>query len=202
MDPSIALSRGYDEDMVVVRKQWTKAYYEIGQRHKPLRPQTEMMTNRIQLACKLLVSHATFYDYSRADDCFYAEAVERFNDFYDTTEKDRASLDGDYPCGNEADMLFARRVFSIREMAYLQLGLAAELNPDDLRKAPPFDKIFDGEAMPKIITTADQPTARRGFVNECLGHYAEAIECYEAIEEKGRPADRIKHLREKLAAQA
>ena len=90
--------------------------------------------------------------------------------------------DGDYPCGNEADMLFARRVFSIREMAYLQLGLAAELNPDDLRKAPPFDKIFDGEAMPKIITTADQPTARRGFVNECLGHYAEAIECYEAIE--------------------
>ena len=202
MDPELVLSRGYREYPDDVCNLWIAAYEEIAHNHRNLRLKARRMIKRVKKACSLLVTHATFYDTSRVDECFYAEAVERFNEFYDTTEKDRASLDGDYPCGNEADMLFARRVFSIREMAYLQLGLAAELNPDDLRKAPPFDKIFDGEAIPKIITTADQPTARRGFVNECLGHYAEAIECYEAIEEKGRPADRIKHLREKLAAQA
>ena len=57
------------------------------------------------------------------------------------------------------------------------------------------DKAFADEAFPRIIETANQPKARKGFIYECLGQYAEAIECYESMGED-KPEDRIEHLRE------
>lgn len=177
MDPEIALNRGYWEDSGKILNQWIKAYKEIAKKHVMLVGLAHDMINRAELACSLLVSHATFYDTSRVDECFYAEAVERENKFLEKTEKARKSLDGDFPCGNEDDMRFARDFFTIHEMAYLQMGLAKEVDFDNTGKKQ----------------------GRNGFLHECLGHYEEAIACYEAMDE-GRPVGRINRLREKLSA--
>ena len=198
MEPETALNRGYWEDSGKVRDQWINASKEIARKHWQLRDETKKMVERIKLACSLLVTHAVSYDFSRVDDCFYAEAVARANEFYENTENARKSLDGDFPCGNEDDMRFARRFFSNREMAFIQLGLANEVDPDDLWHVPPLDKPFADEAFPREYTVDDQPKGRKGFLHECQGHYAEAIECYEAMG-KNKPDDRIRQLREKMA---
>lgn len=197
MHPELVLCRGYWEDSGKICRKWISAYSEIALRHLKLRSQAQSMIKRVRLACSLLVEHATFYDLSRVDECFYAEAVERENEYLEKVEKMYDSLDGDFPCGNEDDVRFARRLFSIREMAFLQMGLAKELDLNDDSHIPPADKTFDDEAFPNIIKAANQPKARKGFLYECMGQYAEAIECYEAMGED-KPEDRIEHLRERV----
>lgn len=198
MDPQIVLSRGYWEYADDCRDQWIAAYKEIGRKSVGLGVQARKMIQRMELACSLTTTHAIFFNSGNVDDCFIGEAVERENNFLERNQKAYDSLDGDFPCGNAEDMRFARRFFSIREMAYLQMGLATSIDPDDLSEMPPVDKPFADEAFPMKITEADQPWGRKGFVHECLGRYAEAIECYEAFKQN-RPEDRIKRLREQLS---
>lgn len=198
MDPQIVLSRGYMESVSDILDQWISAYKEIAKKHIMLMVRTQKMIKRIELASSLCVSHATFYNTGNVDECFYGEAVARENEFLESSKKARESLEGDFPCGNEDDMRFARRFFSIREMAYLQMGLAKELDPDDLSQKPPVNKVFADEAFPRKIKTSDQPLGRKGFIHECLGNYKEAIACYEAFSD-GRPDDRIDYLRNKLS---
>lgn len=155
------------------------------------------MIDRIKLACSLSVTHATFYNTGNVDDCFLGEAIARENEYLEKSRKAYESLDGDFPCGNEDDMRFARRFFSIREMAYIQMGFASEVDPDDLSEMPPIDKPFADEAFLMEISADDQPLGRKGFIHECMGRYAEAIESYEAFTE-GRPDDRIQRLRKKI----
>lgn len=198
MDPQIVISRGYMESASDVLKQWISAYKEIAKKHLMLVVRAQKMIKRIELASSLSVTHATFFNSGNVDECFYGEAVARENEFLEGTQKARESLDGDFPCGNEDDMRFARRFFSIREMAYLQMGLARELNPDDLSQVPPVNKSFADEAFPRKIKASDQPLGRKGFIHECLGNYQEALDCYEAFSE-GRPDERIEFLRKKLS---
>ena len=198
MDPQIVLSRGYMESVSDILDQWISAYKEIAKKHIMLMVRTQKMIKRIELASSLCVSHATFYNTGNVDECFYGEAVARENEFLESSKKARESLEGDFPCGNEDDMRFARRFFSIREMAYLQMGLAKELDPDDLSQKPPVNRVFADEAFPRKIKTSDQPLGRKGFIHECLGNYKEAIACYEAFSD-GRPDDRIDYLRNKLS---
>lgn len=198
MDPQIVLSRGYMESASEVLKQWISAYKEIAKKHLMLVARAQKMIKRIELASSLCVTHATFFNSGNVDECFYGEAVAKENEFLKGTQKARESLDGDFPCGNEEDMRFARRFFSIREMANLQMGLARELNPDDLSQVPPVNKSFADEAFPRKIKASDQPLGRKGFIHECLGNYQEAIDCYEAFSE-GRPDERIDCLRKKLS---
>lgn len=174
MEPTIALNRGYWEDSGDVVNQWISAYKEIAKKHIALAPRAHKMIKRIELAASLCVTHATFYNTGNVDDCFLGEAIERENEFISRTEKSRKSLDGDFPCGNEEDMKFASQYFSNREIAYLQMGLANELDPEDSLE-------------------------KKGFILECLGRYAEAIDCYEAMGDHS-PIRRIESLRKKLAS--
>lgn len=200
MDPQIALNRGYWEDAGDCRNQWIAAYKEIAKKHLMLANRAQKMIKRIKLACSLCVTHATFYNTGNVDDCFLGEAIARENEYLVKNKQAYKSLDGDFPCGNEDDIRFARRFFSIHEMAFIQMGFASMIDPDDLSLMPPIDKPFADEAFPVEITTDDQLLGRKGFIHECLGHYKEAINCYEAFA-KGRPHDRILDLRNKLAEQ-
>lgn len=199
MNPELVLCRGYREDSGKVCDQWVAAYEEIGKRNLRLRFKAKRMIKRVRLACSLLVEHATFYDTSRVDECFYGEAVAKENEYLERVSPQYASFDGDYPCGNEDDVRFARRLFSIHEMAYLQMGLAEELDLNDNKHIPPANKTFSGEAYPRKIKTANQPKGRKGFLYECRGLFVEAIECYESMGED-RPAERIELLRKCLEA--
>ena len=197
MDPQIALNRGYWEDAGECRDQWITAYKEIAKKHWHHKKEAKQMIERIERACSLAVTHAVHFDTGNVDDCFLGERIAAENEFLEKTEKARKRLEGKFPCGNEDDMRFARHFFSIRELAYIQMGFASEVDPDDLSQMPPFDKPYSDEALVTPVSAADQPLGRRGFLHECLGRYEEAIACYEAIGD-GRPDDRIKQLRKKL----
>ena len=197
MDPELVLSRGYREYPDDVCNLWIAAYEEIAHNHRNLRLKARRMIKRVKKACSLLVTHATFYDTSRVDECFYGEAVERENEYLERTRSQYDSLGGDFPCGNDDDMRFARRLFSIRELAYIQMGLAEEVDPNALRNMPPTNKTFSGEAFPRKIKAANRPKGRKGFLYECMGQFAEAIECYEAMRED-KPEVRIERLREQM----
>lgn len=200
MNPEYVLSRGYWEYPDEVCDLWIAAYEEIAQSHRDLRGKAQKMINRVKQACSLLVTHASFYNTGNVDDCFYGEAVAKENEYLERSKSQYDSLNGDYPCGNEDDMRFARRLFSIREMAFLQMGLANEIDPNALRNMPPANKVFSGEAFPRKIKAANRPKGRKGFLHECLGRYADAIECYEAMGDD-QPTDRIERLRKLLAAE-
>lgn len=197
MDPQIVLNRGYWEAVDDCRNQWIAAFKEIAKKHWRHKKEAQKMIERIERACSMAVTHAVHFDTGNVDDCFLGERIARENEYLRSTEKARKALEGKFPCGNEDDMRFARRFFSIRELAYIQMGFANEIDPDDLSEMPPYDKPYSDEAFPRKVSDQDQPKGRKGFLLECLGRYEEAIACYKAMGE-GCPEDRVDRLQKKL----
>ena len=135
MEPTYALNRSYWDSPADCLKQWLDAYSEIGKRHPELEETVKRLTARIRLADALFRGLANLG--STPDDTAYGERVEQENKIYDEAD----ALDGDFPLGDEYEVFVARYLFSIREMAYIQAGLAAELDPADISQVPR-DKIF------------------------------------------------------------
>ena len=130
MEPTYALNRSYWDSPADCLQQWLDAYASIGERHPELAATVERLTARIRKAYSLYQGLANLG--STPDDTVYAERVEQENSYYRQTK----SLDGDFPLGNEHEVFTARYLFSIREMAWLQAGLAAEIAPADLTEVP------------------------------------------------------------------
>ena len=130
MDPQYVLNRSYWDYPADCLQQWLDAYAAIGERHPELAATVERLTARIHKAYTLYQGLANLG--STPDDTVYAERVEQENGYY----RQAKSLDGDFPLGNEHEVFTARYLFSIREMAWLQAGLAAEIDPADLTEVP------------------------------------------------------------------
>jgi hypothetical protein len=81
-------------------------------------------------------------------------------------EEENATLDGDFPLGNEKDMDFIYRYFSVRELALIQLGLGACIDLEKTERPVPADHI------------------RLGFLLEQKGAWREAAKAYR----QARPA--------------
>ena len=130
MEPTYALNRSYWDYPSDCLQQWLDAYAAIGERHPELAATVERLTARIRKAYSLYQGLANLG--STPDDTVYAERVEQENNYYRQTK----SLDGDFPLGSEREVFETRYLFSIREMAYIQAGLAAEIDPADLTEVP------------------------------------------------------------------
>lgn len=130
MDPQYVLNRSYWDYPADCLQQWLDAYAAIGERHPELAATVERLTARIRKAYSLYQGLANLG--STPDDTVYAERVAQENGYY----RQAKSLDGDFPLGNEHDVFTARYLFSIREMAWLQAGLSAEIDPADLTEVP------------------------------------------------------------------
>ena len=130
MEPTYALNRSYWDSPADCLQQWLDAYAEIGERYPELATTVERLIARIHKAYALFGGLANLG--GMADDTVYAERVEQENKYYSQSD----ALDGDFPLGSEREVFEARYLFSIREMAYIQAGLAAEINPADLTEVP------------------------------------------------------------------
>ncbi len=180
MNPEITLARGYWDDTKECCDQWIAAYKEIAKKHPELKALAQKLIQRAESACSLIVSHAVSFG-SMPDDTFYGERVQQENAYYEKTEKSRDALEGDFPCGNELEMRLARHCFSYREMACLQVGLASEIDPDDLSEVPE-EKPYADEVFDKKITPEDIPMARKGILYECLGQPDKALQCFLSVQ--------------------
>ena len=163
MEPTYALNRSYWDSPADCLQQWLDAYAEIGERHPELATTVERLTVRIRKAYALFGGLANLG--GMADDTVYAERVEQENKYYSQS----GSLDGDFPLGNEREVFEARYLFSIREMAWLQAGLAAEIDPADLSQVPR-DKVYTfGD--PQERTDKELAQERAAFIEQTKSRY-------------------------------
>ena len=90
------------------------------------------------------------------DDAYYTEN-EKIRDDED------ASLDGDFPLGNERDAAFANSFFSVAELAKIRCGLSRLIDAGD----------FNGYNFDVLV--------RRGILAELDGDFALAARCYGGV---------------------
>lgn len=90
------------------------------------------------------------------DDAYYTEN-EKIRDDED------ASLDGDFPLGNERDAAFANSFFSVAELAKIRCGLSRLIDAGD----------FNGYNFDVLV--------RRGILAELDGDFAFAARCYGGV---------------------
>ena len=196
MNPEIVINRGYLESHDECLKQWRSAFSEIAKKHPELKEKTKELARRIETASRLAVGDG-WASSANADETFYEIAIERENKHYEATEELRNSLEGDFPCGKEWEMVFARNYFTNREIAYIQLGLAKEINPDDYRQVPKGIVYAAGSLSASEKDEHNILYGRKGFLCECLGKIEDAIENYSRI--KGDSvAFRVSSLSKKL----
>lgn len=157
MEPTYALNRSYWDYPADCLQQWLDAYAAIGERHPELAATVERLTARIRKAYSLYQGLANLG--STPDDTVYAERVEQENSYY----RQAKSLDGDFPLGDEREVFEARYLFSIREMAWLQAGLAAEIDPTDLTEVPRGKVYTIGD--PRDLSDEELLQGRTSFLN-------------------------------------
>ena len=164
MKPDVALAgKVFDgvEEIRALYKEWTEAYGSIANEYPLVKDRAEMLTERIKCAYELFVDR----------------------DRQTNTACD--ALDGDFPLGNEKDMLFASRRFSVRELALIQLGLSHTIDLDATVKHVPVDFV------------------RKGFLLELEGRFSEAAKTYRpaCFFRSGELYDRVQECRKKAKAE-
>lgn len=195
MNPEIVINRGYLESHDECLAKWRSAFAEIVKNHPKLKAKVKKLEKRIETASQLAIGAARS-SCANADDTFYAIAVERENAHYEATKGLRDSLEGNFPCGNEREMVFARNYFTTGEIAYIQLGLANEIDPNNISKVPKGKVYAAGSLFASEKNKDNILYGRKGFISECLGNTEDAIKYYLKI--KGdSAADRLSRLRPK-----
>ena len=180
MNPQILLNRGYFEDYASCYRQWLDAYAEIAEKHPELKEATRQLSERMERIYNLAISDGRALSGLPDDTCFGLYA-ERENKYYQATESVRNSLEGDFPCGTESEMVFARNFFTIREIAYIQLGLASEIDPDDYGVVQRGKFYAAGSLFSSEKDENNVRYGRKGYINESLGKIKEALDAYRLV---------------------
>ena len=161
MEPTYALNRSYWDRPADCLQQWLDAYAAIGERHPELAATVKRLTARIHKAYALFTGLANLG--GMPDDTVYARRVADEAPLHQAAD----DLDGEFPLGSEHEVFVARYLFSIREMAWLQAGLAAEIDPSDI-SAVPRDKIYTlGD--PRSFSDTELIQERTAFLDKSRG---------------------------------
>lgn len=160
MKPEIALGGRFPyerKEVEVLYNRWLEAYESIAEEYPSVKELAEKLTDRIKFAYQLFLERdcpKSFLVSNFCGDDSYTEELNR------KTKEEDDSFDGDFPLGNEKDMLFAKKYFSVRELALIQLGLAHTIDLEATARNVPADHI------------------RKGFLTELQGLWREAARAY------------------------
>ena len=171
MKPEIALKIDYDifkeytrGQIETARDEWISAYRDIAQSDSSKKELCDSFIDRINRAAELFIRR--HIEPAKSDaishDDFYYEWLEEMK------QKENAGLDGDFPLGNEADMVFASPYFTIKELAMIQTGCSDRISPD---------------SIPEYMDVRD------GFLKETAGLTMEAREAYVSYNRFRDPED-------------
>ena len=171
MKPEFALKIDYDifkeytrGQIETARDEWISAYRDIAQSDSSKKELCDSFIDRINRAAELFIRR--HIEPAKSDaishDDFYYEWLEEMK------QKENAGLDGDFPLGNEADMVFASPYFTIKELAMIQTGCSDRISPD---------------SIPEYMDVRD------GFLKETAGLTMEAREAYVSYNRFRDPED-------------
>ncbi len=162
MKPEFALKIDYDrfkectrEQIETTRDEWIAAYREIAQSAPFKKELCDSLTDRISRAGELFIRR--HIEPARSDaishDDYYYEWLD------EVKKEEDGSLDGDFPLGNEADMIFASPYFTIKELAMIQTGCSDRIVPDSI---PEYMGVRDGFLKETASLTIE---AREAYVS-------------------------------------
>ena len=132
MKPEIALKIDYDrfkeytrEQIETIRDEWIAAYREIAESDFSKKELCDSLIERISRAAELFILR--HIEPAKSDaishDDYYYEWLDEMK------KEEDGSLDGDFPLGNEADMVFASPYFTLKELAMIQTGCSDRISP-------------------------------------------------------------------------
>jgi len=144
MKPEFALKIDYDrfkeytrEQIETTRDEWIAAYREIAGSNSSKKEFCDSLTDRISRAAELFIRR--HIEPAKSDAISHDDYYYEWLDEMKKEEDD--SLDGDFPLGNEADMVFASTYFTIKELAMIQTGCTDGISPDGI---PEYMDVRDG----------------------------------------------------------
>ena len=144
MKPEIALKIDYDrfkeytrEQIETIRDEWIAAYREIAESDSSKKELCDSLTDRISRAAELFIRR--HIEPAKSDAISHDDYYYEWLDEMKKEEDD--SLDGNFPLGNEADMVFASPYFTIKELAMIQTGCSDRISPDSI---PEYMDVRDG----------------------------------------------------------
>lgn len=142
-----------------VRDEWIAAYGEIADSDPSKEELCEFFVERIHRAAELFIRRKIEPSVSDAisHDDYYYEWLDEMK------REENDSLDGEFPLGNEEDMVFAAPYFSVKELALIQAGCASD--------------IYAGY----YVEYADRVLIRKGILAEVKGDFKEAAAAYSGI---------------------
>ena len=151
MKPEIALKLQYSlldkytrEQIETIRDEWIAAYREIAGSDSSKKELCDSLTDRISRAAELFIR--------RHIEPAKSDAISHDDSYYEwldeVKQEENNALDGDFPLGNEEDMVFASPYFTVKELAQIQMGCA--------------DDIFAGH----YVEYADRVLIRKGILAE------------------------------------
>ncbi len=175
MKPETVLALQSCSDPKTVSDKWTEEYDRIAEDHADRKNICTALKRRAELACALYTERAAFVPSPCRDEAYYEE-------FAESREREDASLDGNFPLGNETDAAFANNYFTVSELALIQCGLHRMITPGD----------FNGYNFDVLVC--------RGFLAELDGNFAEAVRCYGGVSTSKSVQEREYDCRLKAAA--
>lgn len=175
MKPETVLALQSSSDPKTVLDKWIEEYDCIAEDHTDCGDICIALKKRAEIAYALYMEHAEYVPTACCDEAYYDE-------FAESREREDASLDGNFPLGNETDAVFANDYFTISELARIQCGLHRLIAPGD----------FNGYNFDTLV--------HRGFLAELDGDFAEAARCYGGVSTSKSVQEREYDCRLKAAA--
>ena len=175
MKPETVLALQSDSEPKTILDHWIEEYDRIAEDHTESGDICIALKKRAEIAYALYMERAEYVPTACCDEAYYDEFAENI-------EREDASLDGNFPLGNETDAVFANDYFTISELARIQCGLHRLIAPGD----------FNGYNFDTLV--------HRGFLAELDGDFAEAARCYSGVSTSKSVQEREYDCRLKAAA--
>lgn len=174
MKPETVLGIKHREEPTAKLQEWLKEYAAIAAEFPGAEDLAQRLSKRAEKACELITERNKPEPPSSShDDMYYIEMAKIVDD-------ENASLNGNFPLGNETDASFADCYFSVSELAEMQCGLHHLIVAGN----------FNGYNFDVLV--------RKGFLAELYEDWPEAVHCYEGVPTSKSVQEREYECRRKM----
>lgn len=174
MKPETVLGIKHREEPTAKLQEWLNEYAAIAAEFPGAEDLAQRLSKRAEKACELITErNKPEPPSSSCDDMYYIEMAKIVDD-------ENASLNGDFPLGNETDASFAGCYFSVSELAEMQCGLHHLIVAGN----------FNGYNFDVLV--------RKGFLAELYEDWPEAVHCYEGVPTSKSVQEREYECRRKM----
>ncbi len=168
MKPETVLKLNHMDDITAsdvrrIRNEWIAEYMKQTEYSPEKEELRDLLIDRVKRACEYCIERHVPNPNKPVSSGVAAADPEYYEMEYEEDLKEDASLDGEFPLGNEYDAEFAVPYFTVEQLVKMQLGDFYSVNTGHYVE-PAYDVLI-----------------RKGFIAELNGDWAEAEHCYGGV---------------------